>query len=370
MVLRGSVSYLCDATQNLVISNAWAQQLAAYYSPDKIVRVSCRANNINAIPTGLYRKGANRYQALGVSVGGVLELGFNQPWLEAKPRKIYPNEKLGYDGNKRHNRWIKDTCVRAGVFAESMVKAGMDTFWIGNEFNLLGSIKPGANVPPVASDKAPAMAPEVAFSFLYEMAGYLRAAGAKHIFTGSMSFLPQGGVDDANPYGAGYITKGMDYLVSTGVKQFTANNRLNGPPLWDGIGLNMEGWWDSKGAQAATHAVNKAFAKYNVFLPIIVGEWGQKNPAVAVPGGAGKALDTFAALVSAVAPNGRLYFFSHNLAKPNDATDYGAEFWAVANGEFGPTGEQAPWAAVARSLLNPPLDLPSDKSMDIHVPGS
>lgn len=344
MATNGVVSYAVDADQGLLPSPAFVR--AARDHGATFVRLRWAADAHNVLPDDLLVESVRRYRAGGLRVGLVADIDFNRPWLERPvPRAMYPNEPLGYNGNLRQNRLIKDSGVRIAQHGPRLVAAGAEAVWLGNEDNLV-PLTMGQNVPPSADDKGTATAPEVALSRWYELAGYARKAGFTEVYSASLSLLPFTGLpgrdklllDPANPYLGKWLRTGVQYLRRTGVSHL---------PL-DAISLNSEGWWSAAHAAAAARAVRDGLAPLatpGTVWPLVLGEWGTKNGQLV--GNEQAALDTYAAWAAQVE---LLCFFELPVREPHAIGDFGLTDWVVQGGQFYPTtiAGVCPWSPVLK----------------------
>ena len=352
MASLGLNTYLADSQAGVCITPSWIALLAELGV--KQVRVTIQASRTNTLRYDLLTRAALLYRDAGISVKAVLPIEFDAPWTEGDPtRRVYPNEALGVSGdpkevlNKRQNRFIKEYCRRAGDIAKALVPCGITTFAVGNENNLLGSIAMGANVPPVAGQKAPAMAPEVAASLWFEAAGWLHQNGAHDVQIGSLSWLPVGSAADIgwhdNNFTTRFLRRGLAYLRSTGVTgrqlPFTA------------INTNSENTWTPEKAQAMRAAITACFVDCGYDdLPLHIGEWGFRYTDTV---SAGTVLSTGAALSSVASV---LDWFQG----PITPDHYGLHGWIVAGAGFVPTANRTAWWPVLEGLLHPaPVPQPS-----------
>ena len=331
----GLNTHIADSTAGVCITPQWCQLLASLGVTS--VRVIVQASTENKVRYDLLARAAALYRNAGISVLCVLPVESDAPWIEGvESRVVYPNEELGYQGNRRQNRFIKEFCVRASQIARTLVPLGVTSFCVGNEQNLQGSIAIGANVPPVATDKAPATSPEVWASLCYEAAGYLHVAGAKNVLMGSLSWLPIGTPADIgwhdNTFTARYLSRGLAYLKETGVHTLP----------FSGICTNSEGRWTAIGAQAMWSAITACFVGAGYApLPLTIGEWGWQY------GTAVNAADATSTAVALAGISSSLYFFTG----PVTAEGYGVHGWTVAGSGFVPTSEQTAWWGVLKGLV-------------------
>lgn len=335
MTIQGITTYICDSGSGACITPSWVANLTALGV--KHARVVVQASSTNIIRYDLLARGAILLRDAGISVLCVLPVEADAPWTEADPtRRVYPNEDLGYHGNKRQNRFIAEFCVRAAHIARTLVPCGVTRFCVGNEQNLLGCIPVGNNVPPVAGQKAPATSPEVWASLCYEASGWLKVAGATEVLMGALSWLPIGSPADIgwhdNNWTTRYVSKGLAHLHTTGVKALP----------FAGICTNSEEAWTIQKAQAMRSALTGAITSSGYAdLPLTVSEWsfpchGSLDTA--------KAQETAAALASVAS---EMYFFTG----PLDPAGYGAHGWTVAGSGFVPSGERTPWWPVVAGLV-------------------
>lgn len=331
----GVVSFAADPDAGTTITPAWCESIKALGVSR--VRVPIRAGSQNQLPIALYQQAARIYRDAGIEMCAVLAMDLNRPWLAPTPRLFYPNQQLGYRANHRQNQWILDTCRRAEAVASALAPLGVVSYSVYNEPNLAALLMTGANVPPAADSKAPALSAEVFGSLAYELAGYLHAGGATAVELGALSWIAGSGPDPKNPYCAGYLSRALGYLRATGAQHLP----------WSAVSVNAEGVWSAETAAAMAKAIQDAVGAE---LPIVVGEWswpaGSAVDAV-------KARATFDALSSVAS---EVYFFQHPLQQA-DGRGYGLQGWTVADGIV-PTAYQSPWYAVLLSLLQPTVPAP------------
>lgn len=334
MTRHGVCTYLLDPDRHIHVGDVWASDIKTLH-PDLCVRVPIRADANNHLDLAEYVAALAPYQRAGIDGYALIDQDFNRPWLEPTPRHIYPNETLGYQGNRRQNKWIKDTCVRAGKAAKVLKAAGITRWIIGNECNLQGHIPLGANVPPVQSDKGPATSPEAFYSFGYECAGYLRAGGAEEVVLGSLSWLPTAGDDDLNPFCGGYMKTGLQYAHDTGVRHW---------PL-DALSVNCEGVWPLAKALGMKAEIDHIQGLFGLHLPIHVGEWGWPNGDSV---DAAKAVQTFHNLTTVA---DLMLFFQHPCREPNNRRGYALRVWTADGGVFAPIGDPCDWYPIYKGCL-------------------
>lgn len=332
MATHGICATLLDSDKHIYATKALADDLDAI-KPGMPIRVAIRGDAHNHIDLAAYNKALAPYRIGGRRIIGLLDLDFNRPWLEGvAARAFYPNEALGYQSNKRWNRWIKDSTKRAFDVAKGL---HIDEWIVGNEQDLLGEIPMGANTPPVQGDKAPALNDKVSYSYQCEVGGWLKEAGAKSVALGALSWLPFSGDDDKNPYDGGFMREGLAYLKATGVTKYP----------WTAVTLNTEGVWTPAKANAMAKEVAHCLDLVNLKLPIWVGEWSWQNGHGV---NAADAKMTFDAL-SGVAE--LLFFFQHLCRTPDKQTDYGLRLWRVLDGGFIPAFGPLPWHPIFAGLV-------------------
>ncbi len=332
MSTHGLNTFLADPS-GTAVGPEWCDLITSLGITQVRCTIDADANNQLNLP--VYAQSADVYRAHGIEVLAVLTMGTDMPWKSTNiDRHFYPNEDLGYQGNPRANRYIRDFGLRAQGIAHALVPHGITRFALYNESNEYGLLKPGQNVPPTGQKPA-SLAPEVWASLCYECAGYLRAGGATDIQAGSLSWVGNGvtGTDAHNPYGAGYIFAGLSYLRGTGVASLP----------WSHLAVNAELTWttpETQARRAASDAAVKA-AGYQP-LPFTIGEWGSTN-AVLEPA---KAPITAAALA---AVGDVLYFEQAPLQ--GTPTGYGLHGWSVAANTFVPTATRTAWWPVYQTIL-------------------
>ena len=323
-MIRGINSFV-GAPSGARIGPAWVQQLVDLGV--QAVRFVVTADDANQLQLAPYQAGADLLHAAGIRTLAVLTMALDRPWVSPTvDRHFYPNEPLGYRGNRRQNRYILDFARRAQQVAEALAPHGVTSYQIWNEPNLRGLLPIGANVPPLAPQPA-ALAPAVFGALCYETAGYLRIGGATDIRLGSLSCVGNGvtGPDAHNPYLAAYLFEALAFLRGTGVPSLPFSH----------LCLNSELWWTSAQATAIQQALHQAvLAAGYTPLPLCIAEWGDTNAAY----DATQVPATIAALETIGA---ELYFFQH----PYQAGlgGYGITGWTVAGTQFVPEGPQSAW---------------------------
>lgn len=322
-----------DPGKRLFATGPWAASIRAIH-PGLAVRVAIRADAANHLDYAAYGRALGSFKAAGIRTFGLLDLDFNRPWLEGNPTRTFtPDEALGYGGNQRQNRWIKDSCVRAWRTAVAL-RPWITDWIVGNEGNLLGLLPTGR--PPIAGPKAPALNPDVYYSYGQELAGWLISGGATSVTMGALSWLPFAGDDDANPYDGAYLAEGLSYLAQTRA----------GAPKWSAMALNCEGVWSLGRAQAMAAEVAKLCGKHHLALPLTVGEWGWQNGNGVDPRAAAQ---TYAAL-SAIAP---IKFFFQHPADPLAGTKgYALTTWTTKDGGIYPLGDPVSWTPILANILH------------------
>jgi hypothetical protein len=338
MAEHGICAWLYDPDKGLMVRPAFAQDIKAMGATH--VRVVIKGSSVNVLNTTAYARALQVYKDAGLHILALLDFDFNRPWLEGRASRVfYPNIILSYQGNDRWNRWIKDSKRRAEEVARAL-HGLVDAWGIYNEPNLQGLLDETANVPPVATDKAPALSPHVFLSYGYEMALALRKGGATTVYLGALSWLSTAGNDPENPYCAKYLRTGLAYLHGTGV-------RLDVEHVWDGLMLNCEGWWTAAKAQAMAHAIRTVLAPYQVDYPLILGEWGEENHVLLHH--QADVEPTHAALASVAQ---RMYFFCYQAAVPYDTRGWGCQLVTVKDGGYYPAFGPLDWRAPLETIYH------------------
>lgn len=299
MSVKGVVSTLCDPTIGAVITDDWCASIAGLGADAMLVPLICAADG--ALPTALYARGMDTAGTHTLPVLGRFTRAFTP--VGGESATLYPNMLLyqGLTQNRLLSPYIDAVTLRQEGFARQMVQHGLTVYAAANEVNLKGLISQGTSVA-AASDKAAALAPSVAAALAWQTAHRLKAVGAKTVYAGSLSLLPQTGLDGQNPYFAAYVEAFYAFLAAEGVR----------PPYpFDGWVVNSEGVWPAGRFAQAVKVLRMIMAAHGDTGAIIVGEHGVTNAAL--PAQEAAYVATYQEMAGAVED---AHFFQHFGASP------------------------------------------------------
>jgi hypothetical protein len=235
---------------------------------------------------------------------------------------MYPNMPLNTRGDLLMSPYIDAWTKRAMGFLRQILPLQKRRAICWNETDLLALLTPGVN-PSRSTDKANALAPEVAGALFWQAARRWGSIGIE-MYCGALSVLPQSGQDDLNPYIARYLDA-----------MYRSLERYEHAPWpWRGICINAEGFWTASRFAGAVAEIRKIMTRHGDTGEIIVAEWGVTcKDYLAHPD---RLAETYAA-ITAVCPES--YFFQGPgrvpfVDDPALYTDYGAFQWFNEGPEF------------------------------------
>jgi hypothetical protein len=333
-MLKGVVSFLVNPDGPTSITPAWADDIKGLHATGVRVPISCARDG--SMPINLYREAVAVYQHAELEVAAVLHPGF----VPANTADLHANMALQTTGDQLMSPFIAEWLQRVTAFAQQLVPQGLHMYFIWNEPNLLGML--GEGMQPPAGEKGSALAPEVFAALCWQSAERLKQAGATEVYCGSLSLLPQTGLDDANPFLARYLNRVYQKLAEAG---------KHAPWPWDGLALNSELPWQPGAFQQAVAKVRSIMSSHgDGGKKIAVGEWGWQIKDGAVDEQVART--TFAELSAAA---DRLYFFQHPgrtpfSGAPASFADYGVSQWRVDGPSF-VIGEPYAWHPILQQLF-------------------
>lgn len=325
--IYGTCDLSYDPISQAIVSESWTSDTKVLGS--QAVRLTVRADETNTLDIPSFIRAVQLWRTRGFAVSIVFDLSINRPWQEATPRLFFPNDFLGYGGNKRHNQWILDTIRRIAGVVKALVGLGITSWCVANEPNLLGIGLHSGDLSHVHDpEKAPAMAARTFGAYAYEAALYIHGIDKTAVVEfGTFSWIATSGMNDTNPYCAEYLSTAIAFLASTGVTEFP----------WGAVSVNAEGFYTASTASKLRAELTRVFKLAALpDLPLIVGECGVRNDAL-------HPQDAVIILQSLGSVATQVYLDSHQLRTPGEVGDFGARDYRIIAKQFVPNGVALPW---------------------------
>lgn len=335
MAIRSFTSFTVDPAKNLVVGRDWTAHHQA--TGVRWIRSSLRCGPDGSFNTDLFSRALDGYRTQGIEVLGLFDRAFVPDGGEAPG--IFPNAPLNGAGDLLNSDYVDRTAQRVDAVCRPLVRRGLlRRIILGNEWNLLAFLAPGVNPDPTG-EKANAVHPHAAAAMAWQGAMRALDAGIGEVIIAGLSVLPDTGLNRGNAYYAAYMAEFYKMLASVG---------QHAPFPWKGIAVNTEGWWTPASLKKTLDVLRGVMATYKDTSRIIMGEWGQKVPALAQATGA-EVADTVAAIDAEVEED---YFFQWPsrepwLGRPEACPTYAAGLWHVLGNQFFPLEDTA-WGRTLR----------------------